>query len=232
MQNQTFSQQQLFPQKTDLNFDTPNLWYEKSLGTTIITLVYDGGVMLAADCRTSSGSFVANRVADKIWPVSKNIFALKAGTASDTQFLIESVKGYISQFAIEYNDKPPVKVAARLLQQFQYNYKDYLSAAVILAGVDNVEGPCIYSVGMGGTLLKQNIAMNGSGSSYIYGYVDKNYKPNMTRQEAKEFLKNCVTLAIYRDNASGGCIRMLDITKDGFTRDFIPFDKIEFPKMQ
>ena len=54
----------------------------------------------------------------------------------------------------------------------------------------------------------------------------------MTRQEAKEFLKNCVTLAIYRDNASGGCIRMLDITKDGFTRDFIPFDKIEFPKMQ
>ena len=134
--------------------------------------------------------------------------------------------------AIEYNDKPPVKVAARLLEQYQYNYKDYLSAAVILAGVDNVEGPCIYSVGMGGTLLKQNIAMNGSGSSYIYGYVDKNYKPNMTRQEAKEFLKNCVTLAIYRDNASGGCIRMLDITKDGFTRDFIPFDKIDFPKMQ
>ena len=49
-------------------------------------MVYDGGVMLAADSRTSSGIYVANRVADKIWPISKNIFALKSGSAADTQF--------------------------------------------------------------------------------------------------------------------------------------------------
>ena len=32
-----------------------NLFYEKDLGTTIISVVYSGGVMLAADARTSSG---------------------------------------------------------------------------------------------------------------------------------------------------------------------------------
>ena len=51
----------------------------------------------------------------------------------------------------------------------------------------------------------------------------------MTKQEAKEFLKKAVTLAMYRDNYSGGTIRMLDITKDGYTREYIPFDKIQFP---
>ena len=221
--------------KSDL--EGPNMYYEKSLGviyfiqlqTTILAMVYDGGVMLAADSRTSSGVYIANRVADKIWPISQNIFALKSGTAADTQFLLQTTKNYVSQFAVEYGDKPPVKVAARILQQYQYEYKDYLSAGIIVCGVDNVEGPCIYSVGLGGTTLKQNIAMSGSGSTYVYGYIDANYKPNMTKQEAKEFLKKAVTLAMYRDNSSGGTIRMLDITKDGYTREYIPFDKIQFP---
>ena len=44
--------------------NNPNLYYEKSLGTTIIAILYSGGVMLAADGRTSSGSYVANRVAE------------------------------------------------------------------------------------------------------------------------------------------------------------------------
>ena len=193
-------------------------------------MVYDGGVMLAADSRTSSGIYVANRVADKIWPISKNIFALKSGSAADTQFLLQTTKNYISQFAVDYDDKPPVKVAARILQQYQYEYKDYLSAGIILCGVDNLEGPCIYSVGFGGTTLKQNIAMSGSGSTYVFGYIDNNYKPNMTKQEAKDFLRNAVALAMYRDNYSGGTIRMLDITKDGVTRDYIPFDQIKFPQ--
>ena len=193
-------------------------------------MVYDGGVMLAADSRTSSGIYVANRVADKIWPISKNIFALKSGSAADTQFLLQTTKNYIAQFAVDYEDKPPVKVAARILQQYQYEYKDYLSASIILCGVDNLEGPCIYSVGLGGTTLKQNIAMSGSGSTYVFGYIDNNYKPNMTKQEAKDFLRNAVALAMYRDNHSGGTIRMLDITKDSVTRDYIPFDQIKFPQ--
>ena len=211
---------------------SPETYYEKSLGTTIMALVYDGGVMLGADSRTSSGSYIANRVADKIWPITKNIFACKAGTASDTQFLLQTTKNYMSQFAIEYNDKPPVKVAARILQQYQYEYKDYLSAALIVAGVDNLEGPCVYSVGMGGTLLKQDIALNGSGSGYIYGYVDEHFKKNMTKQEAKDFIKKAVSLAMFRDNSSGGVIRILDITKDGFNKEYFPFDQIEFPKMK
>ena len=209
----------------------PNLYYEKNLGTTIISVVYSGGVMLAADGRTTSGQYVANRVADKICPITSNIFAQKCGSAADTQFLLQTTKGYMAQFEVEYGDKPPVKVAARILQQYQYQYKDYLSCAVIVCGYDNLEGPCIYEVGSGGTVTKRTIAMNGSGSHYINGYVDKHFKENMTKEEAKEFLKNAVTLAMFRDSHSGGIIRILDITKDGFTREYIPNQNIKFPDM-
>ena len=187
--------------------------------------------MLAADGRTSSGQYIANRVADKIWPLAPNIFALKCGSAVDTQFLLQTTKSYMGQFGVEYGDKPPVKIAARILQQYQYQYKDYLSCAVIVCGVDNLEGPCIYEVGSGGTMTKRIIAMNGSGSHYINGYVDKHFKENMTKEEAKEFLKTAVTLALFRDNHSGGIVRILDITKDGINREYYPYHKLDFPKM-
>lgn len=199
------------------------------LQTTIIAIVYDGGVLCAADGRTTGGFYIANRVADKIWPIAKNIYALKSGTSSDSQFLVSVTKNYISQFAIEYGDIPPVKVAARILQQYQYQYKKYLSCSLILAGVDNLEGPCIYTVGMGGTTAKVNIAANGSGSTYVMGYLDKNYKQGMTRQEAKEFLKNAVTLAMFRDGSSGGIIRIVDIRKEGVTREYYSGNQIQFP---
>jgi 20S proteasome subunit beta 1 len=185
--------------------------------------------MLAADSRTSSGVYVANRVADKIWPLARNIFALKSGSAADTQFILQNTKDYISQFAIEYGDKPLIKVAARLVQQIQYEYKDNLSAAVIVCGVDNVDGPQIYSVGLGGSMIKQEIVLSGSGSAFIYGFVDTHFRANMSRQDAKSFLKQAVTLAMYRDNSSGGIVRFMDITKDGYTRDVISFDNLEFP---
>ncbi len=195
-----------------------------------MAITYDGGVLLGADSRTSSGAYVANRVADKIWPIANNIFALKAGSAADTQFLLTNTKNYVDQFAIEYGDKPLVKVASRVLQQYQYEYKDHLSAAVIICGVDKIEGPQIYSVGMGGSVMKQNIVLSGSGSAFIYGYCDTNYKTNMSRQDAKQFIKNAITLATHRDNSSGGVIRMVDVTMDGYTRDFISYNEMDYPE--
>lgn len=65
---------------------------------------------------------------------------------------------------------------------------DFLSSALIICGWDETEGACIYTVGMGGSVTKQKFAMSGSGSYVIHGYVDENYKENMTYEQCKEFL--------------------------------------------
>ena len=59
---------------------------------------------------------------------------------------------------------------------------------MIIGGWDNIEGPQLYTVGMGGTVTKQKFAMSGSGSYVIHGFVDTNYKENMTRQQAEDFV--------------------------------------------
>ena len=39
--------------------------------------------------------------------------------------------------------------------------------------------------------MKQPFAIGGSGSTYIYGYCDSEYKPGMSEEETKEFVKKC-----------------------------------------
>lgn len=123
-----------------------------------------------------------------------------------------------------------MKVAARILQQFQYEYKDRLSAAVIVCGWDKIEGPQIYSVGLGGTVTKQEIVLSGSGSAFIYGYCDTHFKTGMTKQDAKNFINSAISLAMFRDNSSGGIIRLMDITSQGYTREVIQFENLNTPK--
>jgi 20S proteasome subunit beta 1 len=48
---------------------------EVDLGTSIMAVQYNGGVVLGADSRTSNGSYVANRATDKITPLASQVRA-------------------------------------------------------------------------------------------------------------------------------------------------------------
>ena len=46
---------------------------EVSMGTTIMAITFDGGVILGADSRTSTGNYIANRVTDKLTQLTDNV---------------------------------------------------------------------------------------------------------------------------------------------------------------
>jgi 20S proteasome subunit beta 1 len=60
-----------------------------------MAVTFDGGVVLGADSRTSSGSYVANRVSDKIVPLHDYVWTCRSGSAADTQAVADYVKYYI-----------------------------------------------------------------------------------------------------------------------------------------
>lgn len=69
--------------------------------------------------------------------------------------------------------------------------------------------------------------MSGSGGTFIWGYIDANYRNNMSKAECKEFIKSCIALACFRDTSSGGIIRLLDITEGGVERDYVPYNEFK-----
>ena len=44
-----------------------------ALQTTIMAVTFDGGVVLGADSRTSTGNYIANRVTDKLTQLTDNV---------------------------------------------------------------------------------------------------------------------------------------------------------------
>merc|ERR1719420_2933152 len=101
---------------------------EVSSGTTIMGVLFDGGLVMGADTRTSTGQYVANRGSRKISQITDKIFICRSGSAADTQALTGMVKHYLSQHAIELGEEPLVQTAANLFRIIAYNNKDNLMA--------------------------------------------------------------------------------------------------------
>lgn len=91
---------------------------------------------------------------------------------------------------MELGEQPKVETAANVFREMCYNYRDSLMAGILVAGWDSRKGGQVYSVPIGGMCVRQPISIGGSGSTYVYGYVDANYKPNMTRDECVELVQN------------------------------------------
>ncbi|NWU04415.1 PSB6 protein, partial [Urocynchramus pylzowi] len=181
--------------------------------TTIMAVEFDGGVVIGADSRTTTGAYIANRVTDKLTPVHDRIFCCRSGSAADTQAVADAVAYQLAFHSVELEEPPRVRTAARLFQQSCYRYREELSAGIIPP-----QPPCapqVYVVPMGGLLLRQPFAVGGSGSSYIYGFLDATFQPGMSRSQCQEFVARALALAMVRDGSSGGVIRLAAITEEG-----------------
>jgi len=201
---------------------------EHMMGTTIMAVSYATGVVMGADSRTTTGSYIANRASQKIDKLTDTIYVCRSGSAADTQAISAIVKYYIDGHRIELGREPLVHTAASLFQELCYTNKDRLMAGMIIGGYDSVNGGQVYALPLGGSLVKQPYALGGSGSTYMYGWIDAEYKPGMNRTECEEFVKKGVAHAMARDGSSGGVIRLVTIDKDGVKAHFVPGDKLPY----
>lgn len=201
-----------------------------STGTTIVAIEYEGGVIMGADSRTSTGDYIANRVSRKITEVHDRVYVCRSGSAADTQAITGYVKHYLGMMSMELADPrlPPVETAANLFQMICYGNKDGLMAGLIVAGWDKEKGGQVFALPIGGALMEREYATGGSGSTYIYGFCDAFFKPGMTKQQCEDFVTKGLCHAMARDGSSGGIIRMAIIDESGVERKFIAGDKLPY----
>nr|XP_015195970.1 PREDICTED: proteasome subunit beta type-6 [Lepisosteus oculatus] len=123
--------------------------------------------------------------------------------------------------SIELDELPLVQTAANLFKDMCYRYREELMAGIIVAGWDKRRGGQVYTVPMGGMMVRQPVSVGGSGSSYIYGFIDSNYRPGMNQEECLRFTAEALSLAMERDGSSGGVVRLAAITEGGVERRVI-----------
>jgi len=200
---------------------------EVNLGTSIMAVSFDGGVIVGADSRTTMGSYIANRVTDKLTHVHDKIYCCRSGSAADTQAVADIIHYYAQMFTMQHEATPPtVHTIAHLFQSIVYSNKDGLSAGIIVAGWDAQEGGSVYNIPLGGGKFKADWAIGGSGSSYIYGFCDSTWEKGWGKERTIDFVRDALALAMSRDGSSGGVIRMAVITEDSVERLFVPGNEL------
>lgn len=100
---------------------------EVNLGTSIMAINFKDGVILAADSRTTTGAYIANRVTDKLTQVHDTIWCCRSGSAADTQAVADIVSYHLGLYGVmNGGDGPTTQTAAALFQELCYDNKDQL----------------------------------------------------------------------------------------------------------
>ncbi|KEG12371.1 proteasome beta-1 subunit [Trypanosoma grayi] len=206
----------------------PQLSEAVSLGTTIMAVAYDEGVVLAADSRTSTGTYVVNRASNKLTKLSEKVYCCRSGSAADTQALAERTANYLESYEADTSRPINVAAAANIFKKLCYMNKWNISAGIIVAGYDPVNGGSVYSIPSGGSCVKLDYALGGSGSIFLYSFFDANYKRGMSKEECVRFCQRAVAHAYSRDGSSGGLIRTIALHKGAPEDMTVPWTKTPY----
>ncbi|KAE9417527.1 hypothetical protein Angca_006685 [Angiostrongylus cantonensis] len=220
-----------------------------STGTTLIAMEFNGGVVVGTDSRTSSGSFISSRATNKITPITEHMAVCRSGSAADTQAIADIVKYHIEAYSMLEQEPVTIYRGAQIFRKFLYNYRDQLSASVLIAGWDEKNGGQLYAIPIGGFVTRQKSTASGSGSTFVQvyitfyflcafinkplqGFLDNAWSPNLTKEECRAIVKQAVGLAVFRDGSSGGVVRVATIDKSGTKLELFRPDKPGFPSVK
>lgn len=184
-------------------------------GTTIVGLVYKGGVVLGADTRATGGTEVADKNCEKIHFLAPNIYCCGAGTAADTEKTTELISSQLELLRMNIGgSQSRVVTACTMLKRMLYRYQGYVSAALVLGGCD-VNGPHVYQIYPHGSTGKLPYTTMGSGSLAAMSVFETGWVEDMSEEEGVELVKRAILAGIFNDLGSGSNVDTCVIRTDG-----------------
>jgi proteasome beta subunit len=185
-------------------------------GTTTCALTCTDGVALAADTRASAGFFIADRHVMKIQKVDRHMGMTIAGGVADAQNLVDIMRYNANIYRLTNRELMPIKSAARLCSNVLFNQRYYpYYVQIILAGFDNVGGQ-IYNIDLFGSITTEKFISTGSGSPVAYGYLESEFKEDLSVNEAYKIAIQAIAAAIRRNAGTGDNINAVIIDKEGY----------------
>jgi proteasome beta subunit len=192
-------------------------------GATTIGVVFQGGVLLAAEKRVTYGYFIMSKGGKKVFKITDRIGVACAGLVGDMQILAREMQAQANLYSMDVGRPITVRSASKLLANVLFNRRySPLITQTIVGGLDE-EGASIYILDVLGSLIPDKYAAVGSGTEIAIGVIEEGYKDDLSLDEAKELVRRAIKSAISRDAMSGDGVDFLIITKDGVTEESAKF---------
>lgn len=188
----------------------------KKTGTTILGMVCKDGVVIATERRATMGTLIAHKATKKLYKIDAHLALATAGLVGDLQVLSRYLSAETNLYRLKRDRKIPVKSAATLMSNIlnQRKFAPYY-VQLILGGWDS-EGGHVYSLDAAGGAIPDKYTAGGSGSPYVFGVLEDQYKDDLTVDEGIDIATRAMSAAMERDSASGNGIDIAVINEKEF----------------
>ena len=186
-------------------------------GATVVGIKCTDGVVVATDTLITWGTLTLSEKGIKAFKLTDSIVLASAGLTSDYQMLVNRLRAQIKLYELNQKKTITVKALSKLLANTLYSIRQTpLYVQTVVVGVD-ANGPQLYTLDMGGSLIPDDFTATGTGTSTAYGVLESSLKTEVTVKEAEEIAIKAVKAGIARDIQSGGDIRIMTVTESGVT---------------
>ena len=155
-------------------------------GTLAVGIKSKDGVIIAVE--EKSRSLQVADVTQKIFQVDDHIGAAAAGYIPDARVQVDNARYFSQSNKLTYDEPVEVETVAKHLADQNHQFTQYsgvrpFGVALIIAGVDR-KGSNVFIIDPSGTFVSYAAVAIGLGSDEVNDFLEKNYKENMTIEEA------------------------------------------------
>jgi len=182
-------------------------------GTTLAGCTFEGGVVMGADTRATSGDTIAEKRCFKVHRITDNIYCCGSGTSADCDQVTTMTSHNMELHALNTGRTPRVQTACRQLSQHLFRYQGHVSAGLILGGIDPA-GSHVIQIHPYGSTANLPYTTMGSGSLAAMSVLEDSWQPGMNEEQAKKCVRDAIASGILSDGYSGSQVDLVVITKD------------------
>jgi len=191
-------------------------------GATSVGVKAKDGVALATDRRMAYGTFIMSRNARKVFRINDRIGIVFAGLYGDISGLVRILGADLKGYELTTGNPITTYMTAKRLSLIMYSYKMLpFIVETIVGGLDPDGTPKLYVLDSLGSITEEPYAAVGTGATIAYGYLEANYREDLSGEEALQIAINAVKTAIVRDAGTGDGIDAILISKEGVKEESV-----------
>lgn len=203
-----------------LNLDEEQINRVIKSSTTTVGIMVKSAVVIGTESQATAGYTVATKTAQKLFEINKYTAATISGGVADCQYIVNQLKAISRLRQVEWEKIPDPHYIATITRNILFSGRSFFLAMMIIGGYSVKESAGkLYGIDLLGTFYTHDKFLSfGSGSPFSLGFLEADWKPNLSKKAGLDLVKTAINSSRERDAASGYNIQLCTIDKDGFVQ--------------
>ena len=197
-------------------------------GTLAIGIKGKDGVIIAVE--EKSRALQVSEITQKIFQIDDHIAAAAAGYIPDARVQVDNARYFSQSNKLTYDEPVEIETVAKHIADQNHQFTQYsgvrpYGVALIIAGVDR-KGANVFIIDPSGTFVSYAAVAIGLGSDEVNDFLEKNYKDDITIEEAASLAIAAINLKS-EEKTGVEHIKMSQINNEAKTIERISMDDLK-----